>query len=92
MTWLTPGFSPGDADADIAGTVLGGGRSSRLYKSACLRETDCQAVSAGQSSAKLTSMFEIQVTASRPYGAGAEAAINEELVKFRNEGPTARRS
>ena len=33
MAWLTsPIFKPGDADADIAATILGGGRSSRLYK------------------------------------------------------------
>src|SRR6185436_12577579 len=34
MAWITsPFFKPGDADADIAATVLGGGKSSRLYKS-----------------------------------------------------------
>jgi zinc protease len=34
MSWLTsPIFKPGDADADIASVALGGGRSSRLYKS-----------------------------------------------------------
>ena len=33
MAWITPPiFKPGDADADIAATILGGGKSSRLYK------------------------------------------------------------
>jgi zinc protease len=34
VAWITPPlFAPGDADADIVATMLGGGRSSRLYKS-----------------------------------------------------------
>jgi zinc protease len=91
MTWLTPGFfKPGDADADIAGVVLGGGRSSRLYKSLVYEKQIAQAVRAGQGSAKLTSLFEIQATARPGHTAEEmEAAINEELVRFRNEGPTA---
>src|SRR5229473_2214172 len=33
MAWLTsPIFKPGDAEADLAATILGGGKSSRLYK------------------------------------------------------------
>src|SRR5436305_1779206 len=33
MGWLTsPIFKPGDAEADLAATILGGGKSSRLYK------------------------------------------------------------
>ncbi len=33
MAWLTsPIFKPGDADADLASQILGGGKSSRLYK------------------------------------------------------------
>jgi len=33
MAWLTPSiFKPGDADADLASEILGGGKSSRLYK------------------------------------------------------------
>jgi len=33
LAWLTsPIFKPGDAEADLAATILGGGKSSRLYK------------------------------------------------------------
>ncbi len=33
IAWLTsPIFKPGDAEADLAATILGGGKSSRLYK------------------------------------------------------------
>jgi zinc protease len=91
MTWLTPGyFQPGDADADIAGTVLGGGTSSRLYKKLVYEKQVAQAVRAGQNSLKLTSMFEIQVTARAGHTAEEiEAAINDELARFRADGPTA---
>ena len=37
MTWLTPPiFKPGDADAEVAASILGGGRSSRLLQGAGL--------------------------------------------------------
>src|SRR4051812_32170727 len=33
MAWITPAiFKPGDAEADLAADILGGGKSSRLYK------------------------------------------------------------
>jgi zinc protease len=91
MTWLTPGFfKPGDADADIAGAVLGGGTSSRLYKKLVYEKQIAQSVRAGQNSLKLTSMFDIQATVRAGHTPEEiEAAINEELVRFRNEGPTA---
>jgi len=91
MTWLTPAyFKDGDADGDIAGSVLGGGRSSRLYKTLVYDKQIAQAVSASQGSLQLTSLFEIQATA-RPGHTPEEieAAIKEELVRFRNDGPTA---
>ena len=90
MTWLTPSyFKPGDADADIASGVLGGGRSSRLFKALVHEKQIAQAVNVDQNSMKLTSLFEIQVTALPGHTPQeVEAAINEELAKFRNEGPT----
>ncbi len=91
MAWLTPPyFKEGDADADIAAGVLGGGRSSRLYKKLVYEKQIAQAVSAGQNSQRLGSIFEIQATARPGHGAAEiEAAMNEELERFRNEGPTA---
>ena len=39
--WITsPIFKPGDADADIAATILGGGKSSRLYKKLVYEQAD----------------------------------------------------
>ena len=48
MAWLTPPiFKPGDADADIAATALGGGRASRLYKKLVYEQQIAQDVSVG---------------------------------------------
>src|SRR5262245_32907341 len=58
MAWLTPAFyAPGDADADIAATVLGGGKSSRLYKSLVYDKQIAQNVTAQQYSLTLGSVF-----------------------------------
>jgi zinc protease len=64
MAWLTsPILKPGDADADIAATILGGGRSSRLYKKLVYEKQIAQDVTAQQYSLMLGSVFQIQVTA-----------------------------
>jgi len=90
MAWLTPpAFKPGDADADVAGTVLGGGESSRLYKKLVYEKQIAQSVVAYQYSLKLSSIFQIEVGA-RPGKTAKEIedAIQEELNAFRNEGPS----
>ena len=90
MAWLTPpAFKDGDADLGIAGLVLGGGRASRLYRSLVYEKQIAQSVRASQNSEQLTSMFEIQATARPGHTAQEiEAAVNEELVRFRTSGPT----
>jgi zinc protease len=90
MAWLTsPIFKDGDADADIASSVLGAGRSSRLYKSLVYDKQIAQNVLAYQQSLMLGSVFAIEVTA-RPGHTNEELekAIDAELEKFRAEGPT----
>jgi zinc protease len=91
MAWQTPViFKDGDADADIAAGVLGGGRSSRLYKKLVYERQIAQSVSAYQYSLILGSTFGIDATA-RPGHTlqELEAAIDEELARLRTEGPTA---
>jgi zinc protease len=91
MAWLTsPIFTPGDADADITSGVLGGGKSSRLYKALVYDKQIAQDVSAQQQSLTFGSVFTIQVTA-RPGHTPEELekAIDEELAKFRESGPEA---
>ena len=91
MAWLTsPIFKPGDAEADLAATILGGGKSSRLYKKLVYEKQIALNVTASQGSLMLGSVFEIQATA-RPgvKPEDLEKAINTELDAFRKEGPTA---
>ncbi len=91
MGWLTaPFFKPGDAEADMAAQILGGGKSSRLYKKLVYEKQIAQDVSAQQQSMQLTSVFEIVATAKpgvKPEE--LEKAIDEELDNFRKNGPTA---
>jgi zinc protease len=88
--WLTsPIFKPGDAEADLAATVLGGGKSSRLYKKLVYEKQIALDVAANQQSLMLGSEFQVQATA-RPgvKPEDLEKAINEELEAFRTSGPT----
>ncbi|MEQ1868657.1 MAG: pitrilysin family protein [Vicinamibacterales bacterium] len=91
IAWITsPFFKPGDADADIAATVLGGGKSSRLYKSLVYDKQIAQTVAAQQYSLMLGSVFSIEVTARPGHTAEEiEKAVDEELAKFRDNGPDA---
>jgi zinc protease len=85
MAWLTsPILKPGDADADIAATILGGGRSSRLYKKLVYEKQIAQNVTAQQYSLMLGSIFQIQATARPGHTVDElEKAIEEELATFR---------
>jgi len=91
MSWLTsPIFKPGDAEADIAASALGGGKSSRLYKKLVYEKQLALDVEAEQQSLTLRSVFQIQATA-RPgvKPEDLEKAIDEELAAFRKSGPKA---
>ena len=91
IAWLTPSiYKPGDADGDIVGTILGGGRSSRLFKKLVYEQQIAQNVSASQYSLILGSMFQIEATA-RPGRTAEELekAIDQELAAFRTQGPSA---
>ena len=89
MAWLTsPIFKPGDADADIAATILGGGRTSRLYKKLVYERQIAQNVSANQQSLILGSVFQIEVTARPGHTVEEiEKAIDEELAALRAQPP-----
>jgi zinc protease len=92
IAWLTPAFfTAGDADADITATILGGGRSSRLYKKLVYERQIAQDVSAFQQSFGIRSVFQIDATA-RPGRTAAEleTAIDEELALLVKSGVDAR--
>src|SRR5687768_6882039 len=91
MAWLTPSiYKPGDADADIVADILGGGRSSRLFKKLVYEQQIAQNVSASQYSLILGSVFQINATA-RPGRTAEELekAIDQELATLRTQGPSA---
>ncbi len=91
MAWITsPYFKPGDADGDVAATILGGGRSSRLYKRLVYDKQIAQSVVSYQYSLTLGSMFRVEATARPGHTAEElEQAMNEELDKFRASPPDA---
>ena len=91
MAWITPAFfKEGDADADLASSILGQGRVSRLYKKLVYEKQIAQGVNAYQYSTMLGSVFGIEATA-RPGGTlkEIEAVIDEELELLRTKGPAA---
>ena len=90
VAWHTPAaYRPGDAAADLAAQVLGGGHSGRLYKALVRQLALAQDVSVDNESLALGSLFVIKATARR--GVTPErllAAIDTELERFRRDGPT----
>jgi zinc protease len=88
--WITPPiYKPGDAECDLLAQLLGGGKSSRLYKSLVYEKQIAQDVQVNNQSLMLGSLFEIQATAKpgvKPED--LEKAINDELAKLRADGPT----
>jgi zinc protease len=91
MDWITdPIFKAGDAEADLLAMILGGGKSSRLYKRLVYERQIAQDVNANQGSLILGSVFQIQATAKpgvKPED--LEKAIDEELDAVRKDGVTA---
>lgn len=90
VTWPTPQFfAPGDADLDLVARALTSGKTSRLYKRLVYDLQIAQGVFASQASMELGSVFEIVATAKPGHGADELLkVIDEELVKFREQGPT----
>ncbi len=90
LAWHTPAlFAPGDADLDLAAHVLGGGKSSRLYKALVFERRIAQDVFAYQGSQMLGSLFHVGATAKPDHDlAEIGAAVDEELARLAAEGPT----
>ncbi|MEJ7712805.1 MAG: insulinase family protein [Pyrinomonadaceae bacterium] len=90
MAWISdPIYKPGDAEADLLAKLLGGGKSSRLYKKLVYDKQIAQDVIAQQQSLILGSIFNIEATAKPGVKLeDLEKAIDEELAVLRNEGPS----
>jgi zinc protease len=89
MAWLTPAiFKPGDAEADLAADILGGGKSSRLYKVLVYDKQIAQSVQCTQESLILGSKFTIQATARPGHTAQElEDVINAEVTRLTAQAP-----
>ena len=91
MGWITPPvFQAGNAECDLYSQILGGGKSSRLYKSLVYEKQIAQDVSTSIQETRLGSIFELTVTAKlgvRPED--LEKAIDAEMAKLQTEGPSA---
>ena len=91
MAWITPSiFKEGDADGSVTAQILGGGKSSRLFKKLVYEKQIAQDVLTEQYSLILGSVFYLQVTARPGHSAEEiEAAVNEELNALQTKGPEA---
>ncbi|MFL6230763.1 MAG: M16 family metallopeptidase [Pyrinomonadaceae bacterium] len=90
MVWHTvPQYTPDEASLDTLARILGGGKSSRLYKSLVYERQIAQDVSAGNRAQELAGTFNITVTPKPGKTlAELEGAIGEEIEKLRHDAPT----
>ena len=91
VAWLAPeAFHPGDADADVFLSVLGGGKTSRLYQELVYKTQVAQSVSCSDESMMVASIASCEITA-RPGVKleDLEAAFDKQVDALRKDGPTA---
>lgn len=90
LAWLTsPIYTQQDAECDMLAKILGGGKSSRLYKTLVYERRIAQDAVAQQYSLSLGSIFTIEATAKpgvKPED--LETAIDEVLDDFCHDGPS----
>ncbi|HEY4185144.1 MAG TPA: pitrilysin family protein [Polyangia bacterium] len=90
VEWHSPAmFAPGDADLDLAAQILGGGKSSRLYKALVFEQRIAQDAWAYQSSQTLGSLFGLGMTAKPGQTLEAvESAAMAIIDRLAADGPT----
>ena len=90
VAWLTPPyFQAEEADVDLFAQILGGGKSSRLYRKLVYEQQLAQSAECANDPLKLTSVTECDVTA-RPgvKPEALEAALDKVVESLRTDGPT----
>ena len=89
-TWNVPGaHTPEEAQLDLAALVLGGGKTSRLYKRLVYKDQLATSATASDDAAEIGGQFDLTLTA-RPGVdvAKMERAADEELRALMKNGPT----
>jgi zinc protease len=89
LSWHSPAiFAADDAELDLVGEILAGGKTSRLYRMLVYQERLATEVAASQSSRELGGYFQIIVTAAPGRTlAELERAIAVAIDVLANEGP-----
>jgi zinc protease len=90
LVWPTrPAYDKDEAATDTLANILGGGKSSRLYKTLVYDRQIAQDVNAGNGAQEIAGRFQITATA-RPGKTleELESVINAEIEKIKKEGPT----
>jgi predicted Zn-dependent peptidase len=90
MAWHSPArFAPGDAELDLASSILQEGKASRLYKALIYDNPLAQDVRAEQRSQDLSSLFVIEVIAQPGVALDKlEAAVDAEVAKLAAAPPS----
>ncbi|WP_288380122.1 pitrilysin family protein [uncultured Massilia sp.] len=89
-TWNVPGANtPEEAQLDLAALVLGGGKTSRLYKRLVYKDQIATSAVASDDGSEIGGQFDMTLTA-RPGAdvAKMERAADEELQALMKNGPT----
>ena len=89
--WNVPGLADADEGLlELAASVLGGGKTSRLYERLVYKDKLVDDVSVDVLPFTLASMFQLQADVKQGVDpAKVEAAITEEWARFLESGPTA---
>ncbi|MEO8747166.1 MAG: pitrilysin family protein [Rhodanobacter sp.] len=89
-TWVVPQLGSDDAvELDLAASVLGGGKTSRLYQRLVYQDKLADDVSASMHAFALAGQFQIHADVKDAVDPSTvKAAIDDELKKFMTEGPT----
>ncbi|MCA1613462.1 MAG: insulinase family protein [Acidobacteria bacterium] len=91
MIWhTTPQYTPEEPALDTLALILGGGKSSRLYKTLVYERQIAQSVSAFNNTGEMAGTLQIVATP-KPGKTVAEieGAINEEIERLKEQPPTA---
>ena len=89
--WNVPEFgSPEEAQLDLAAQVLGGGKTSRLYKRLVYKDQIATSATSSNDTSEIGGQFDFTLTANPGEDLGkVEKAADEELQGFLKNGPTA---